>query len=81
MLALFNDDHEIQSLCEKIQDMYAAYFHFDYKDSPCYFDEEAEKKNKDKMLKLLYQLRKRIDELNDGTFEVDDWETERIEDL
>ena len=33
------------------------------------------------MLGLLEKLRKRLDELNDGSFEIDDRETERVRNL
>lgn len=33
------------------------------------------------MLALLEKLRKRLDELNDGSFEIDDKETERVKNL
>lgn len=33
------------------------------------------------MLALLEKLRKRLDELNDGSFEIDDRETERVKNL
>lgn len=46
-----------------------------------YFDKEQEKKDKYKMLGLLGKLMKRIDEVNDGFFEIDDRETERVKDL
>ena len=39
------------------------------------------KKDKYKMLDLLGKLMKRLDEVNDGSFEVDDRETERVKNL
>lgn len=46
-----------------------------------YFDKDQEKKDKHKMLYLLGKLMKRLDEVNDGSFEVDDRETERVKSL
>lgn len=46
-----------------------------------YFDKGQEKKDKYKMLDLLGKLMKRINEVNDGSFEIDDRETERVKDL
>lgn len=46
-----------------------------------YFDKEQEKKDKYKMLDLLGKLMKRINEVNDGSFEIDYRETERVKDL
>lgn len=46
-----------------------------------YFDKEQEKKDKYKMLDLLGKLMKRLDEVNDGSLEIDDRETESVKNL
>lgn len=76
-----DNDRYVQELNDEIQDLYSSYYKIDYKDQPVYFDKEQEKKDKDKMLDLLNQLNKRLDELNDGSFVVDDRETERVRNL
>lgn len=43
-----------------------------------YFDKNQEKKDKGKMLALLGKLMKNLDEVNDGSFEVYDRETETV---
>lgn len=75
------NDRQLMELHQTIQDLFSSYYHFDYKDEPVYFDEEQEKKDKYKMLDLLNQLNKRLDELNDGSFVVDDRETDRVRNL
>lgn len=80
-IPIIDKDELIQELDAKIQNLYSSYYHFDYKDMPCYFDEEQEKKDKGKMLDLLGQLLDRLDEINDGSFEVEDLETPRIQAL
>jgi len=76
-----DNDRYVQELNDEIQDLYSSYYKINYKDQPVYFDKEQEKKDKDKMLDLLNQLNKRLDELNDGSFVVDDRETERVRNL
>lgn len=49
--------------------------------NPYFFDKEQEKKDKYKMLDLLGKLMKRLYEVNDGSFEIDDRETERVKNL
>ena len=49
-----------------------------YNNQPVFFDKNQEKKDKYKMLDLLGKLMKRIEEVNDGSFEIDDRETERV---
>ena len=58
--------------------MFTSYYNFDYNDQACFFDEEQEKKDKYKMLALLEKLKKRLYEINEGSFEIDDRETERV---
>ena len=75
------NDEYIQNLNDEISNLYSSYYKINYKDEALYFDKEQEKKDKYKMLGLLEKLRKRLDELNDGSFEIDDRETERVRNL
>lgn len=75
------NDKKLMNLHQELQDLYSSYYHFDYKGQACYFDEEQEKNDKYKMLDLLQKLKKRINELDDGSFEIDDRETERVKNL
>lgn len=76
-----DNDEYIQKLNNEIQDLYSSYYKINYNDEPVYFDKEQEKKDKYKMLDLLEKLMKRLDEVNDGSFEIDDRETERVKNL
>ncbi|MDU2131220.1 MAG: RNA helicase [Finegoldia magna] len=76
-----SNDKELMKLHQELQDLYSSYYHFDYKGEACYFDKKKKKKDKYKMLDLLEKLRKRLDELDDGTFVIEDRETERVKNL
>ena len=76
-----DNDECVQKINDEIQDLYSSYYKIDYNDEPVYFDKEQEKKDKYKMLALLEKLKKRLYELNDGSFEIDDRETERVKKL
>ncbi len=76
-----DNDKELWDINETIQELFTSYYHFDYNDQACFFDEEQEKKDKYKMLDLLGKLMKRLDEVNDGSFEIDDRETKRVKNL
>lgn len=76
-----DNDEYIQNLDDKISNLYSSYYKINYNDEALYFDKEQEKRDKYKMLGLLEKLRKRLDELNDGSFEIDDRETERVRNL
>lgn len=75
------DDEYIRKLNDEISDLYSSYYKINYNDEPVYFDKEQEKKDKYKMIDLLGKLIKRLDEINDGSFEIDDRETERVKNL
>lgn len=76
-----DNDEYIQELNNQIQDLYSSYYKINYNDEPVYFDKEQEKKDKYKMLDLLGKLIKRLNEVNDGSFEIDDRETNRVKKL
>lgn len=76
-----DNDEYIQKLNNEIQDLYSSYYKINYNNQPVYFDKKQEKKDKFKMLDLLGKLIKRLNEINDGSFKVDDRETERIKNL
>lgn len=80
-IAVVDNDQELQKINDEIQDMYFSYYSFDCDGQSCYFDEERERADKGKMLSLLKKLRDRLDEINDGSFVVDDRETERVKNL
>lgn len=76
-----DNDECVQKINDEIQDLYSSYYKIDYNDEPVYFDKEQEKNDKYKMLALLEKLKKRLYEINDGSFEIDDKETERVKNL
>lgn len=73
-----DEDEELRAIGIEMQDMFNSYYSFDVGDEPCVFDFEQERADKDRMLSLLERLLARLDEVNDGSFVVDDRESERI---
>lgn len=73
------DDEKILKLHQEIQDLYSSYYIFT--ESEVITNEEQERKDKYIMLDLLDKLIIRLDELNDGSFEIDDRETDRVSNL
>lgn len=70
---VIDTDAELQQLNELIQEKYSSFYTFDEEGSGCSFDEEALKKSKDSLLALMAKLMARLDEINDGSFEVEDY--------
>ncbi len=78
---IIDNDEQIRVLNFEIQNAYDSYYEFDSHDQACWFNEEQERKDKERMLELFAKLNSRLDEINDGTFIVDDRETPRIQKL
>lgn len=76
-----DNDEELRLINFEISNLYSSYYEFDSHDLPCWFNEEQEKQDKEKMLSLLKKLNDRLDEINDGSFVVEDLETERVKKL
>ena len=74
-LPLVEKDLQVLEINEEIAEMYDSYFEFDSHGQGCWFNEEQRKADREKMLSLLATLRARLDEINDGSFVVVDYET------
>lgn len=80
-LDLIDNNKSIQELNKKIRNKYSSYYEFNSHDQACWFNEEKEKNEKEEMLDLLNKLIDEISSVNDGSFEIEDNETERIKKL
>lgn len=75
---VFINDKELKNISKNIETLFNGYYEFDSHDQPCWFNKEKEKNDKLKMLSLLKELNKRLNELNDGSFDIEDLETTRV---
>lgn len=50
----------------------ALFFSFNTHERPCYFDEPGYKIAYPKMKELILQIKKRLEEMGNGSFEIDD---------
>lgn len=78
---IISDDVPLQELCNEIENMYASYYEFDSHEQACWFNHEKEKVDKEIMLDLIERLIARLNEINDGTFVIEDCETQRLKEL
>ena len=78
---LIDNNDSIQELNKEIQNKYSSYYEFNSRNQACWFNEEKEKNEKEEMLSLLNKLIEEISSVNDGSFEIEDNETERIKKL
>lgn len=76
-----DNDCVLPKINKECCDIYSSCYEFDSHNQACWFNKEKELQNKDKILSLLNQIRKRLSEINDGSFIVEDLETERLNTL
>lgn len=70
-----DNDGIIAQLDREIQVIYNSCFQFDVDGQACVFADDELKQNKDLLLKLMKKLNNRLDEINDGSFQVNDYIT------
>ena len=78
---LIDNNDSIQELNKEIQNKYSSYYEINSHNQACWFNEEKKKNEKEEMLALLNKLIEEISSVNDGSFEIEDNETERIKKL
>lgn len=77
-IAVVDNDEILRKVNFEITNLYSSYYEFDSRDQACWFNEEQERVDRQKMLDLLGRLNARLAEINDGSFEVEDLETSRV---
>ncbi len=80
-IELIDHDLILKELNRQAGQLFSSYYEFNSHDQPCWFNHEQEKKDKDIMLELIRKIVARLDEINDGSFIVEDYETERLNGL
>lgn len=80
-LPLVENDPIVLEINGRIAEMYDSCFEFDSRNQGCWFNEGKCKADREKMISLLARLRARLEEINDGSFVVVDYETPCLLDL
>ena len=75
---LIDTDLELSNLNELTEELYNSFYEFDSHDQPVWFNTELEKQFKCQMLELIKKIIDRLAEINDGSFIVEDYETDKI---
>lgn len=78
---IIENDVALQALCDHAAEMFSGYYEFDSHDQPCWFNYEKEKADKDLMLSIIEKIKERLEEINDGSFTIEDLETSRLNNL
>ena len=80
-ISVIDTDPIVKELNHRCAELFNGYYEFDSHGQSCWFDHTKEKADKDLMLRLVTELISRLNELNDGSYVVEDRETERIKNL
>ena len=78
---VIDDDKVLPKLNLRSSELYSECYEFDTDNQPCTFNKETAKKNKKEILELLAKIKARLEEINDGTFYVEDLATKELEEL
>ncbi len=73
--ALIDKDIELQELNKKTEELFDSYYEFDSHEQSVWFNDELEKRTSNDMLELINKIKKRLSEINDGSFIVEDAES------
>lgn len=77
-IELIDNDLELREPNRKAGQMFSSYYEFDTHDVPCWFNSEKERAEKEIMLDLIAQIVARLEKINDGSFVIEDFESDRL---
>ncbi len=80
-IEIIDDDKVLPDLNLRCSELYSKCYEFDVNNQPCIFNKEIANKNKKEILELLAKIKARLEEINDGSFYVEDLATKEIEEL
>lgn len=71
-IEIIDYNKDIASINKKISDLYSSYYRFDSEDSNCSFNKNQFFRDKELLLKMVDELKKLLENINDGSFEIED---------
>ena len=77
---VIDNDLELNELNEKASALYSSFYEFD-EDEACRFNITIAKEHLDELKELITQIKNRIINLNDGSFELSDMITDQLREL
>ncbi len=78
---VIDNDEVVTSINHDISLLYSSFYEFDSNGEPCFFNLQKEKDNKNRLLEMLSKLISRLNDINDGSYEINDEETAIISSL
>lgn len=80
-IEVVDNDEQLRAINYEIQDLFDSYYEFDSHGQPFWFNERRERADKETMLSMIGKLIARLEEINDGSFDIEDLETPRLRTL
>jgi len=74
-LPLVEDDAIVQEINKEAGSLFDSYYEFDSHGESCWFNEDMQRVDAERMLALVAGLNARLAEINDGSYIVEDLET------
>ncbi len=78
---LIDEDTVLTLLGNQAMEMYSSYYKFNFNGVACFFDQEKEKQTSKKMLEIINKIISRLNEINDGSFVIEDYETDYLNNM
>ena len=78
-VTVIDNDSALETLNAMASRLFSSCYDFEVGGQPCVFNKETAKKSKSEILDVLAEINKRLSEINDGSFVVDDLATKEIE--
>ena len=78
-VTVIDSDTALEALNAMASRLFSSCYDFEAGGQPCVFNRETAKKSKSEILGVLAEIKKRLSEINDGSFVVDDLATKEIE--
>lgn len=78
---IVDNDEVLKKLNLACCELYSSCYEFNTHGSSCRFDEQKLKHSKGELMSLLNQIKERLNEINDGSYAVEDLETEHLKNL
>ena len=77
---VIDNDLELNELNEKASALYSSFYEFD-EDEACRFNSAIAKEHLDELKELIAKIKNRLNNLNDGSFELNDMITDQLREL
>ena len=78
---LIDNDPLLSELNNQAMEKFSGYYEFDSHDVPCWFNHDKEKDDKDLMLDIIAKIIERLNNINNGSFIIEDYESDRLNNL